>query len=62
MAQLAGDTNVAAVGSNNRLGDREAHASTANEIALVAAAVELVKNKALLKGIDARAMIGNTES
>ena len=58
VAELAGDSDGAAVGVDDGAGDGEAHAGAANSVAVVLAAVELVEDHLLLAGVDAGAAVG----
>jgi len=50
------------VGGDDGAGDGKAHAGAANLVALIAAAIKLVEDEALLEGIDAGAAVGDAES
>lgn len=46
---------------DNGLGDGQAHARSANLVALVPAPIKLIENEALFERINARALIGDAE-
>ena len=59
--QLAGDADFAAMGFDNRPGDRQPHARALHPVSLILASIELVKNQSLLHIFDTRALIGDTD-
>ena len=49
------------MGGDDGLSDGQSHAGTTHLIALIAAAIKLVKDQALFERVDAWPMIGNAE-
>lgn len=59
MSNLAGHADCAAMGFNNRLGNRQSHACSMNLVALPGAAVKLIEDKTLLQHADSNSAVGN---
>src|SRR5579885_2940892 len=60
MTQLARHTDASPLRSYERLSNRQTHTRTTNEIPLIFAAIEFVKDHGLFKTIDSSAAVSDT--
>ena len=59
VAKLAGDADTSLVSCDDGLGDRQAHAGAAHEIALIFAAIKFIENHGLFEVVDAGTAVGD---